>query len=185
MTYPAPCPHLAAHGTFLFHKTFSCWDHASVHNPGGLALGSSSANSLMAAVPHSARRDEAAPDNGTHCGTTAIQPQYRYFFIACKQYNGTVDCSDFKIDCPGSVSEDIWWTSIADTLYASDYTTNESVTGYFETNLSAPDYQPVHGRTVHALVNVYEDVNSTAKFGFKLSSYICLGRTKVGRNPEG
>ena len=110
-----------------------------------------------------------------------MRPQYRYFLIACKTNASAINgaCTDFKIDCPAFVSEDVWWTSMADTLYDSNYTSEEDVVHYFQTNVSAADYQPLDGRTVHALVNIYEEVNSTNKFGYVLKSYICLGRTKI------
>ncbi|KAL3925495.1 MAG: hypothetical protein SGPRY_003632 [Prymnesium sp.] len=130
------------------------------------------------AVSAAATFYEASPAKGTRCGETAVKPQYRYFFIACKT-NGTAECTDFKINCPSAVSEDIWWTGLADTLYDSNFTSDTSVIGTFETNVSDPRYQYLDGRTIHVLVNIYEGVNSTKKFGYQLKSYICLSRTKV------
>ena len=68
---------------------------------------------------------------------------------------------------------------MADTLYDSNFTSETDVTAYFQTNISLAAFQPLDGRTVHALVNIYEEVNSTDKFGYELKSYICLSRTKI------
>ena len=178
MVYPQPCPHLDGPDLRLA-KDFSCWDHANF--PGGLARGSSSPASLPIAVATAATMNEDAPLNGSSCGMTAVQPQYRYFVIACKANasDGGDGCTDFKIDCPAAVAEDVWWESLADTLYDSNFTTESSVTAYFGTSASSPAFHDVRGRTLHALVNIYEDVNSTAKFGYALKSYLCLSRTKI------
>ena len=178
MTFPAPCPTLDGPDE-RFDKNFGCWDHNNI--VGSLARGSSSPTTLTVAVPEAARMDLESPDQGAHCGPSAVQPQYRYFYIACKQNRtgAAAECTDFMIDCPFLVSQDIWWTGLADTLYDSNYTTDVHNTAFFETNTSEPWFQPLDGRTVHVIVNIYEDVNSTNKFGYLLKHHICMSRTKV------
>lgn len=174
MSFPTPCPSI--HGESA--SDFACWDHRTKR--GGLAHGTSSPDTVTIGVPRAARRHAQALRNGTHCGGTAVSPQYRFYLFACK--SDAIECTDFKVDCPSVVASDVWWESYADTLFESNFTTEPTVIGRMLHNASDPRTH-VDGRTIHALVNIYEDEGSTAKLGYMLRHHICISRTKVRRMP--